>query len=34
MGLLLRPLVGLLYEHLMVDGDNCGAVSEMNVRQG
>jgi hypothetical protein len=34
--LLLRPLIGLLYQSLMVDddGDDCGAVRGMNDWQG
>jgi hypothetical protein len=28
--LLLKPFVGLLYQHWMLDGDNCGAISGMN----
>jgi hypothetical protein len=28
--LLLKPFIGLLYQHWMVDGDNCAAVGGMN----
>jgi hypothetical protein len=32
--LLLRPLIGLLYQPLLIDGDDYGAVSGMNEWQG
>jgi hypothetical protein len=32
--LLLRPLIGLLYQSWMKDGDDCGAVSGMNDWEG
>jgi hypothetical protein len=32
--LLLRPLLGLLYQPYIIDGDDCGAVTEMNEWQG
>jgi hypothetical protein len=31
---LLRLFLGLLYPPWMVDGDDCGAISGMNERQG
>jgi hypothetical protein len=32
--LLLRPFIGLLYQHWMIDDDDCGAVGGMNEWQG
>jgi hypothetical protein len=32
--LLLLLFSGLLYQHLVIDGDDCGAVNGMNVLQG
>jgi hypothetical protein len=32
--LLLRPFIGELYHPWMIDGDDCGVISEMNEWQG
>jgi hypothetical protein len=32
--LLLRPFIGLLYQHWMIDGDYCGTINGMNEWQG
>jgi hypothetical protein len=32
--LLLRPLIGLLYQPWMINGADCGAIGEMNDWQG
>jgi hypothetical protein len=31
---LLRPFISLLYQPWMIDGDDCGTISGMNVSQG
>jgi hypothetical protein len=32
--LLLQPLIGILYQHFMIDVDVCGAIGGMNEWQG
>jgi hypothetical protein len=34
MSIILRPFIGLLYQHWMIDGDDCEAIGGMNEWQG